>query len=339
VAVAVDSTGKQLGKHLVVKNDAHTLLALLTWARKIAGREVTSWAIEDGRSFARRLADELLLAGQEVIWVPTRQMAAQRTLHAPTGAKSDAVDAQAVAHAAMASPTLDRHRIDDRVRELRALVDHRSDLVKRRTSVINQVKAQTHVWLDHTPGDLTRTRTVITAETLVTTSQLPAHVRIVLQDMLADINALTTRIRDLDRAIKELVTPLAPTLLEIIGISYTNAAVLIVEVGDITRFANSARLARYTGCAPIPVYSSDQERYRLHRGGNRRLNSVTYTIALVQKRHSPTAQQLLARHEPNKGRRGARRILQRHLVDVIDHAMRVDRASWTHPVTVHQPAA
>jgi transposase len=166
--------------------------------------------------------------------------------------------------------------------------------------VINQIKAQTHVWLNHTPGDLTRNRTVSTTQTLVTTKPLPAHVRVVLQDMLADIASLTGRIRDLDRAIKELVTPLAPALLQVLGISYTNAAVLIAEVGDITRFANSARLARYTGCAPIPVFSSDQERHRLHRGGNRRLNSVTYTIALVQKRHSPEARQLLARLELNR---------------------------------------
>jgi hypothetical protein len=36
--------------------------------------------------------------------------------------------------------------------------------------------------------------------------------------------------------------------------------VLIAEIGDITRFASTAKLARYTGCAPFPVYSSDQER-------------------------------------------------------------------------------
>ncbi|WP_416069990.1 transposase [Streptomyces sp. ME01-18a] len=55
--------------------------------------------------------------------------------------------------------------------------------------------------------------------------------------------------------------------------------VLLAEIGDITRFASSAKLARYTGTAPIPVYSSDKERYRLLRGGNRRLNSVLYTTS------------------------------------------------------------
>jgi hypothetical protein len=57
---------------------------------------------------------------------------------------------------ALATPNLERHHIDEHVRELRVLVDSRADLVKRRTMVINQVKAHAHVWLDHAPGDLTR---------------------------------------------------------------------------------------------------------------------------------------------------------------------------------------
>ncbi|MEU0518973.1 transposase [Streptosporangium sp. NPDC006007] len=105
--------------------------------------------------------------------------------------------------------------------------------------------------------------------------------------------------------------------MEIAGISHISAVVLIAEIGDITRFAGSAKHARHTGRAPIPVYSSDKERHRRHRGGNRRLNSVFYTPAIVRKRFYPAAQRLLARHEPTKGARGARRILQRRLLDVI----------------------
>ncbi|MFW5417846.1 transposase [Nocardiopsis sp. CNT-189] len=84
---------------------------------------------------------------------------------------------------------------------------------------------------------------------------------------------------------------------------------------------------------PIPVYSSDRERHRLHRGGNRRLNSVLCTAALVRKRFHSGARELLARHEPAKGARGARRILQRRLIDVIHRAMLSDRASWGHRIT------
>jgi transposase len=339
VAVAVDADGRRVSRPLTVKNDALLITALLKWIRSITDGTPVTWAIEDGRGFARRLADGLLLAGHEVVWVPTRLAAAHRKLHAAAGAKSDPVDAVAAAHAAIATPGLDRHRIDERVRELRVLVDYRTDLIKRRTMVINQLKAQLHVWLDHTPADLTRPKGLTSLTATLGTAPLGTHVRQALTDMVAEIDDLNRRVRDLDTTIKELVSPLAPSLLEITGISHTSAAVLIAEIGDITRFASSAKLARYTGCAPIPVYSSDKERHRLHRGGNRRLNSVLYTAAIVQKRFHPAAQELLARHEPAKGARGARRILQRHLIDVIYRAMTADQATWQHHITRHQPAA
>jgi len=337
VAVAVDADGKRVGAPLTVNNDASLLTVMLAWIRSITGDAPVTWAIEDGRGYARRLADGLLLAGHDVVWVPTRLTAAHRALHATTGAKSDRIDAAAAAHAAIATPDLDRHRIDQRVRELRVLVDYRTDLIKRRTMAINQLKAHLHTWLDLTPGDLSRSRSLTELTAVLGATHLGTHIHQALTDMVAELTDLNRRVHDLDATIKQLVIPLAPTLLETIGIGHNAAAVLVTEIGDITRFATSAKLARYTGCAPIPVYSADNERHRLHRGGNRRLNSVLYTAAIVQKRHHPGARDLLARHEPNKGKRGARRILQRHLIDVIHQAMTMDRASWSHTVTRHQP--
>jgi len=339
VAVAVDARGVRVGKPLTVKNDASQVAALLVWIRKVADDRLVTWAIEDGRGHARRLADGLLLAGQQVVWVPARLAAAHRRLHAATGAKSDPIDAAAVAHAAIAAPGLERHRIDERVRELRVLVDYRADLIKRRTMVINQLKAQVHIWLGLTPGDLTRPRNLNLLMAVISTAKLPGHVRQALTDMTSETVGLSQRVRQLDATIAELVSPLAPNLLQITGISYISAAVLIAEIGDITRFASSAKLARYAGCAPIPVYSADKQRHRLHRGGNRRVNSVLYTAAIVQKRFSPEAQDLLARHEPAKGARGARRILQRHLADVLYRAMTQDRACWQHEIIQNPTAA
>jgi transposase len=287
VAVAVGADGKRLSRPLTVKNDAALIGALLTWIRSVTDSSAVTWAIEDGRGFARALADQLLLAGHEVVWVPTRLMAAHRKLHAATGAKSDPVDALAVAHAAIATPGLDRHRIDERVRELRVLVDLRGDLVRRRTTVINQIKAQTHLWLDHTPGDLSRAPGLAALTTLLDAAGATGHVHRALAEMIDEVASLNHRIRDLESTIRGLVSPLAPNLLKITGISHVSAAVLLAEIGDITRFASSAKLARYTGCAPIPVYSSDKERHRLHRGGNRRLNSVLYITAIVQQRFHP----------------------------------------------------
>lgn len=213
VAVAVGPDGRRIGKPFTVKNDALLITALLGWVRTIADGAPVVWAIEDGRGFARRLADGLLLAGHEVVWVPTRLTAAHRRLHAATGAKSDPVDAAAAARAAIAAPELARHRIDEHVRELRVLVDYRTDLIKRRTTLINQLKAQLHLWLDHTPGDLARPKGTDALACLLAAAHLGAHVRRVLLDMTAELSELNRRVHDLDATIKEIVSPLAPALL------------------------------------------------------------------------------------------------------------------------------
>lgn len=339
VAVAVDAGGRRVGKPLTVRNDGQLIIALLKWIGSITDTTAVTWAIEDGRGFARRLADGLLLADQEVVWVPSRLTVAHRKLHAATGAKSDIIDAIAAAHAAIATPGLSRHQIDERVRELRMLTDYRSDLVKRRTMLINQLKAHAHLWLDYTPGDLARDKAISLLNARLHAASVSVQLRHVLIEMIAELADANRRIRHLDDMIKELVSPLAPNLLEITGISHNSAAVLVTEIGDISRFSSSAKLARYTGCAPIPVYSSDNERHRLHRGGNRRLNSVLYTAAIVQNRFNPAAQQLTARHQPTKGARGARRILKRHLVDVIHRAMQLDQKGWQHHIARYPTTA
>ena len=47
---------------------------------------------------------------------------------------------------------------------------------------------------------------------------------------------------------------------------------LLVEVGDVTRFASKAHFASWTGSAPIDASSGDHVRHRLSRGGNRQIN-------------------------------------------------------------------
>lgn len=92
--------------------------------------------------------------------------------------------------------------------------------------VINQLKAQLHIWMDHTPGDLARPKGLASVTALLDAASLGAHVCQVLTDMITEIAELNRRVCDLDGTIAERVAPLAPTLLEIIGISYISAAIL-----------------------------------------------------------------------------------------------------------------
>lgn len=318
-AVIIDDDGRRLGKAVTVPDDPSAVTKLLGWAGKHAAGQDVSWAIEDGRGLARRLASALVAAGQSVVWVPVRLMVAERRHTGPRG-KSDPLDALAVAKAA-ANPDntryLSRHRTDEPGTELAPLVDHRDGLIAERTRLINMMRWRLH---ELGPGLEPASLTTLKAPRALTTrlEQVPdSTLRQVLLANCDRLEALTRDITTITRELTKRTHRICPTLLTIPGVGPIVAATILAELGDPTRVRNSAALARLAGTAPIPIWSSDTERHRLDRGGNRHLNKAIHTIALTQARHHPPAQALITKHIHNKGKRGALRILKRHLTDVI----------------------
>jgi transposase len=99
--VALDEVGRKVGQKTVV-TDSEGHLQLLRWSRQF---EEVEFALEDCRHLTRRLEGDLLAAGQRVIRVPTRLMADARRAGRERG-KSDPIDAEAVALAALRHPDL-----------------------------------------------------------------------------------------------------------------------------------------------------------------------------------------------------------------------------------------
>jgi transposase len=69
------------------------------------------------------------------------------------------------------------------------------------------------------------------------------------------------------------------------GIGPINAALIIGEVGDVSRFPSRDHFASYTGTAPVAASSGDHHRHRLNRAGNRQLNHALYIAAITQIRN------------------------------------------------------
>jgi transposase len=132
--VAVDEVGRKLGEKTTTATTSEDHLALVRWAERFG--VVRTWAVEDCRHLSRRLAD-LLRCGERIVRVPPKLMAHTRDA-ARTYGKSDPIDAQAVARAALRQPDLPVAQLDGPARELRLLVDHREDLVAERTRAINR---------------------------------------------------------------------------------------------------------------------------------------------------------------------------------------------------------
>jgi len=69
------------------------------------------------------------------------------------------------------------------------------------------------------------------------------------------------------------------------GIGPSSAARLLADVGDIHRLADRDRFASWNGTAPLDASSGNQQRHRLSRAGNRRINRALDIMAIVQLRH------------------------------------------------------
>ncbi len=109
-------------------------------------------------------------------------------------------------------------------------------------------------------------------------------------------------------------------LTRLCGVNLLTAGALAGILGPGQRFSSDAELAAYAGVAPLEASSAGHVRHRLNRGGNRRLNSVLYYIALTQAHHLPSARAYLDRRvAEGKTRREARRALTRFIVRAIWH--------------------
>ena len=129
------------------------------------------------------------------------------------------------------------------------------------------------------------------------------------------------------------VTAIAPLLLAIVGCGALTAAKIVGETAHAGRFRSKDAFARHNGTAPLPVWSSNKQRHRLSRTGNRQLNTALHRIALTQARLHPPARELLDRRKNNgDGGMEALRILKRRLSDVVYRALRADASlSITNP--------
>jgi transposase len=321
-AVAVDELGRELtGWNGPVEG------AVLSWARSLEGERL--WALEDCRHVSRSLERLLVEKGEQVVRVPPRLTAPQRRRGRSSG-KSDAIDALAIARAALREPGLDRPRPEEeRLRELKLLVDHRDDLVAERRRCQQRLRWHLHeldpslrvplgaldrsLWLDRLGRRFAR-------------REQTTQVRIA-RELLGRCRELTRSIAELERELQAHTETTAPRLLELAGCGPLSAAKLLCEIGPIDRFASDAQLARHAGVAPLEASSGKHQRHRLDRGGNRQLNCALHRIAITQGRVHPPARAYLERKQnEGKSRREAIRCLKRQLARTVYTTLKAESA-------------
>ena len=165
------------------------------------------------------------------------------------------------------------------------------------------------------------------------------------RELVERARQLTQQINALEAELRPLVRTLAPSLLAIPGCGVLSAAMILGETAGAHRFRSKDAYARFTGTAPIPVWSGNSKgKVRLNRGGNRAINTALHMIAVTQSRgYGPGRAYLNKLEAAGKGRTEAVRLLRRRLSDVAFAALRTDERARTErgdqAATVTLPAA
>jgi transposase len=101
----------------------------------------------------------------------------------------------------------------------------------------------------------------------------------IVSSCIKEIKHNNDEISKTEKEIKKLMKTLPYQLETMKGVDFVTAAAIIAEVGDIRRFANADKLAKFAGCSPVSHSSGDTERNIRNKYGNRRLYYIFQGIA------------------------------------------------------------
>jgi transposase len=245
------------------------------------------WAVEGATGVRAPLTGRLRADGIDVIDAPAKLATRVRVLSIGHGRKNDDADAVSVGIAALTSPALNTAHTDTHTTALRAVVDHRDDLVKIRSQTVNRLYVVlTHLVPRGAARNLTADRAADLLRGLRVRDPAAKTLRALATDLIGEVRELDRRIAKAANDIQAAVTASGTALTDLYGIGTLTAAKILAHVGDVGRFRSAAAFASYTGTAPIEASSGEVIRHRLSRAGNRQLNCCLH-VRLFSKMHGP----------------------------------------------------
>jgi transposase len=149
---------------------------------------------------------------------------------------------------------------------------------------------------------------------------------------ITDLAAVDAKLKKIKAELKAAVVERGSGLMDIYGVGPAGAARILADVGDVARFVDRNRFASWTGTAPLDASSGEQNRHRLSRAGNRRMNHVLHVAAIVQIRHDTEGRAYYRRKlAAGKTPMEALRCLKRRLSDVVYRQLVADTQRTRQP--------
>lgn len=312
-ASVVDRQGAECA-HLTVPAEAAGYRRLLRFASTRApGARL--WALEGSGSYGRGLTTFLLERTESVAEIDRPKRPARRN-----GAKSDALDATRAGREALAREHLVQPRRRGLREGLRVLLRTRDGAVDARRRAVCHLQALIVTAAEPLQQRLRALATDALVKRCARLRSSPRHDvehRATIQALRATaqrVRALDTEAAQLFGEIKRLMRTAAPQLLAEPGVGPITAAEVYCAWSHAGRLRSEAAFATLAGVAPIPASSGQVTRYRLNRGGDRKLNRALHTIAIHRLRHHPDTQRYAARRSAEgKSDREIRRCLKRYI--------------------------
>jgi transposase len=323
LAVGVlDKMGRTMGV-LEFANDRVGHDSLIDWIDRYGPTRVIG--IEGSGSYGAAVAQRLLQAGDDVREVPAFKSHRERKKN-PSRGKSDVNDAIAIAQVVARGEGLSSPLRKAIYQDLKLLSDHRDQLVRARTRLINRAHKDlvvSHPGYEKRIPMLTSKKNLKSAMTLLRgDSSVRAEL---IRDRIAEIRRLDDKIGAIEKQIAVKVSETGTTLTQLRGIGFIVAAKILGEIGDVARLRSKGSFAMLTGTAPLEASSGKTKRHRLNRGGNRQLNYALYMMALARCRGDADTQVYMARLRiEGKTSKEAMRCLKRHLSNVVFRQLLVD---------------
>jgi len=286
------------------------------------------WAVEGANGIGRSIAQRLVAFDEMVLDVPAKLATRVRVYSTGHGTKTDNADAVAIARAAIHSPHLRRVLADDASVATKLLSDRRHELVGLRTQAMCRLHRLLRELIPGgAPRELSAERAFDLLNDIKPTDPANAMRLEIAFDHIEDVMRLDRKIDDYNRRIVTEIKNSGTTLTRVYGVGPINAAVILGEVGDVSRFPSRDHFASYSGVAPISASSGDHQRHRLNRAGNRRLNHALHIAAITQIRQDTPGRDLYRRKiAEGKTHKEALRCLKRRVSDAVWRQLQIDRS-------------
>jgi len=210
---------------------------------------------------------------------------------------------------------------DKTTRDRRALLRHRSSLVKTRTEHKNRIHNLLDKYdLQHQFTDLFGTKGTEWLRNL----QLPSIEKTILNSNLDLLDSLNRQIEHISLEIASIAVDQenVKLLMTLPGIDYYAAMVIANEIGDVTRFPEANRLVSWTGLAPSTRQSGSLVKHgAITKQGNRTLRWILIQATHNACRNDQRFQNLYQRIARRRGGNKATVAVAREMLVIIYHML------------------